>query len=113
MQDRTKPHDSEEFDVFISHTTEDKDFVFPLAHALRATGLRIWFDDFELQLHDTNLLVFRNPSLNNPTGESPGPTRWFQDHQFLVENPDSLIHRYHAVEDVAFTICLSGDARHD
>ena len=36
MQDHIKFHmDPEEFDVFISHATEDKDFVVPLAHALR------------------------------------------------------------------------------
>ena len=46
-------HDAEEFDVFISHATEDKDFAGPLAHRLRSAGLRVWFDEFELGLGDS------------------------------------------------------------
>ena len=42
-----------EFDVFISHATEDKDFAGPLAHGLRSAGLRVWFDEFELGLGDS------------------------------------------------------------
>ena len=42
------------FDVFISHATEDKDdLVRPLAHSLRAGGLEVWFDEFELKLGDS------------------------------------------------------------
>ena len=37
-----------EYDVFISHATEDKDFTTPLAVALREAGLKVWYDDFEL-----------------------------------------------------------------
>lgn len=40
-----------EWDVFISHATEDKDEVVrPLAHALQAVGLRVWYDEFELRI---------------------------------------------------------------
>ena len=42
-----------EFDVFISHATEDKDFAGPLARDLRSAGLRVWFDEFELELGDS------------------------------------------------------------
>ncbi len=43
----------EEWDVFISHATEDKDAIAqPLAEALRARGLRVWYDDFSLKLGD-------------------------------------------------------------
>ena len=39
------------FDVFISHASEDKDaLVRPLAESLRAKGLRVWFDEFELRI---------------------------------------------------------------
>src|SRR5580765_4942879 len=35
-----------EYDVFISHASEDKDAVVrPLAHALSGGGLRVWFDE--------------------------------------------------------------------
>lgn len=40
-----------EWDVFISHATEDKDEVVrPLVHALQAVGLRVWYDEFELRI---------------------------------------------------------------
>jgi hypothetical protein len=42
------------WDVFISHATEDKEAVVrPLAHALQARGLRVWYDEFELRLGDS------------------------------------------------------------
>jgi hypothetical protein len=43
-----------DFDVFISHATEDKDAVVrPLAHALKERGLLVWYDEFELQIGDS------------------------------------------------------------
>jgi hypothetical protein len=46
--------DVPEYDVFISHATEDKDEVVrPLANALVAVGLRVWYDEFELHIGDS------------------------------------------------------------
>lgn len=43
-----------EYDVFISHASEDKDEVVrPLANALRNEGLRVWYDEFELKIGDS------------------------------------------------------------
>lgn len=43
-----------EYDVFISHASEDKDDVVrPLAHALQDGGLSVWFDEFELKIGDS------------------------------------------------------------
>ena len=43
-----------EFDVFISHATEDKDgIVRPLAHALRDREVNVWYDEFELRVGDS------------------------------------------------------------
>lgn len=43
-----------EFDVFISHASEDKDeIVRPLAHALKESGLKVWYDEFELKIGDS------------------------------------------------------------
>ena len=43
-----------EYDVFISHAAEDKDeIVRPLANALRASGLTVWYDEFELVIGDS------------------------------------------------------------
>lgn len=43
-----------EWDVFISHASEDKDEVVrPLAESLRGHGLRVWYDEFELSIGDS------------------------------------------------------------
>jgi hypothetical protein len=43
-----------DYDVFISHASEDKDSVVrPLAHALLEGGLEVWFDEFELRIGDS------------------------------------------------------------
>ena len=43
-----------EYDVFISHASEDKDAVArPLAEALRKNGLTVWYDEFELRIGDS------------------------------------------------------------
>jgi hypothetical protein len=43
-----------EFDVFISHASEDKeDLVRPLANSLREGGLKVWYDEFELKIGDS------------------------------------------------------------
>ncbi|MGW6932926.1 DUF1883 domain-containing protein [Lentzea sp. NPDC054927] len=45
---------SKQWDVFISHASEDKDeIVRPLAHALQGLDLRVWYDEFELKLGDS------------------------------------------------------------
>jgi len=43
-----------EFDVFISHASEDKaDVVRPLADCVAARGVAVWYDEFELRLGDS------------------------------------------------------------
>jgi len=43
-----------EYDVFVSHASEDKELVArPLAEKLRKLGLRVWFDEFELKIGDS------------------------------------------------------------
>ena len=43
-----------EYDVFISHASEDKDEVArPLAEALRSNGLSVWYDEFALRIGDS------------------------------------------------------------
>lgn len=42
------------WDIFISHASEDKNsFVAPLANALSAFGVNVWYDEFELKLGDS------------------------------------------------------------
>ena len=42
-----------QFDVFIAHASEDKNFVTPLASALIRRGLKVWYDDFILRIGDS------------------------------------------------------------
>lgn len=43
-----------EWDVFISHASEDKEgFVRPLAQALAQLGVQVWYDEFTLELGDS------------------------------------------------------------
>lgn len=47
-------HDVVKYDIFISHASEDKDEVVrPLAQALQAGGLSVWYDGFELKIGDS------------------------------------------------------------
>ena len=41
------------WDVFISHASEDKDFVRPLAEALHQSGLLVWYDELTLTVGDS------------------------------------------------------------
>lgn len=42
------------WDVFVSHASEDKEpFALPLAEALKAEGLKVWFDVFTLKIGDS------------------------------------------------------------
>jgi hypothetical protein len=44
----------DEYDVFISHASEDKDAIArPIAEALSSYGVRVWYDEFTLKLGDS------------------------------------------------------------
>ncbi len=56
--------DEYQYDVFISHASEDKDDVArPLAVRLRDLGLRVWYDEFELRIGDS-LVAKLNAGIN-------------------------------------------------
>lgn len=45
---------TQSYDVFISHASEDKDEVArPMAEALQAHGLKVWYDEFTLRIGDS------------------------------------------------------------
>ncbi|XHR83846.1 MAG: TIR domain-containing protein [Gloeotrichia echinulata GP01] len=45
---------TDQYDVFISHVSEDKDsFVRPLAQELQKRNYRVWYDEFSLKLGDS------------------------------------------------------------
>ncbi|KOP25952.1 hypothetical protein AMR41_11825 [Hapalosiphon sp. MRB220] len=56
---------SYEHDIFISHASEDKYFVRPLAEKLQNEGYRVWYDEFSLTVGD-NL----SESINKGLSES-------------------------------------------
>jgi len=43
---------NEDYDVFISHATEDKDYVEPLVRDLEAAAIKVWFDKTSLEWGD-------------------------------------------------------------
>src|SRR5881275_708818 len=45
--------DSFSFDVFLSHSSEDKATVCAIADRLRADGVRVWFDDWHIRPGDS------------------------------------------------------------
>ncbi len=42
-----------DYDVFLSHSSQDRDVVRPLAERLRADGLRVWLDEWEIRPGDS------------------------------------------------------------
>src|SRR5881275_3303861 len=45
--------DDFQYDVFLSHSAKDKAVVRPIAERLRADGLRVWLDDWEIRPGDS------------------------------------------------------------
>ncbi|HLQ44017.1 MAG TPA: toll/interleukin-1 receptor domain-containing protein [Planctomycetaceae bacterium] len=41
------------FDVFLSHSSRDKDVIRELAERLKRDGLRVWFDQWEIKPGDS------------------------------------------------------------
>ena len=53
VSNQHSPQSLKLYDVFICHATEDKDEIArPLASALRAEDLQVWYDEFELRIGD-------------------------------------------------------------
>ena len=44
---------SESYDVFLSHSSEDKSVVHSVAERLKSDRLRVWLDDWELRPGDS------------------------------------------------------------
>jgi hypothetical protein len=51
---RSQIQENKSFDFFISHASEDKEsFVRPLADSLIRNGIKVWYDEFQLQIGDS------------------------------------------------------------
>ena len=56
--------DDYQYDLFLSHASEDKDEVArPLAHLLQERGLSVWYDETELRIGD-NLVAKLNAGIS-------------------------------------------------
>jgi hypothetical protein len=50
----TQIQENKSYDFFISHASEDKEsFVRPLANTLIKNGIKVWYDEFQLQIGDS------------------------------------------------------------
>lgn len=57
--------DDYDYDLFLSHASEDKEEVArPLAILLRDLGLRVWFDEFEFRIGD-RMITKLNKGINS------------------------------------------------
>ena len=52
MVDQGQDPPTTDFDVFVSHASEDKSYVGPLVKALKEAGIRVWFDNQILEWGD-------------------------------------------------------------
>jgi hypothetical protein len=58
-----------EYDVFISHASEDKEtFVKPLVAALKLNGYKVWYDEFTLKVGDSLRRSIDNGLVNSRYG---------------------------------------------
>jgi len=53
------------YDVFLSHSAKDKAVVRPLAERLRADGVKVWFDEWELPV-----AASRQSAANSSAGQA-------------------------------------------
>ena len=90
-------------DLFISHASEDKDFVGPLAVALNAQGLEIWYDEHELQIGDRVREKIDEGLVHSRFGLVVFSPKFFEKHWPQYEL-DGLIARQMAGEPVILPI---------
>ena len=90
-------------DLFISHASEDKDWVGPLAVALRNEGLDIWYDEYELQIGDSVRDKIDQGLLQSRYGLVVFSPKFFEKHWPQYEL-DGLVARQNAGERVILHI---------
>ena len=104
MQNRTQMNVIDYRDLFISHASEDKeDFVRPLANALIAEGLQVWFDESELHIGDSLRQKIDEGLRRSHFGLVVFSPTFFQKHWTQYEM-DGLIARQTAGERVILPI---------
>ncbi len=93
-----------EYDIFISHASEDKDdFVRPLAQALVKEGLTVWYDEFEFTVGDSLRRRIDDGLVHSRFGVVVLSPSFFQKNWTQYEL-DGLTERQMAGEDVILPI---------
>jgi len=90
-----------QFDVFLSHSSQDKPAVRELAERLRADGLRVWFDEWEIRPGDSIPLAIERGLENSRTlilawSKDYAISEWgtFEHHTFLFRDPTNRRRRF-------------------
>jgi GTPase SAR1 family protein len=89
------------YDVFISHSAQDKPAVRELAERLRKDGLRVWFDEWEIKPGDAILLKIqasleRARTLVLIMSQHASASEWvtFEHHAVLFRDPTNQQRRF-------------------
>ena len=89
------------YDVFISHSSQDKPAVRELAERLRQDGLRVWFDEWEIKPGDAILLKLQAGLEQARTlvlvmSKHASASEWvtFEHHSVLFRDPTNQQRRF-------------------
>ena len=89
------------YDVFISHSSQDKPAVRELAERLRRDGLRVWFDEWEIKPGDAILLKLQAGLEQARTlvlvmSQHASVSEWvtFEHHSVLFRDPTNQQRRF-------------------
>jgi hypothetical protein len=90
------------YDVFLSHSAKDKPIVRDLAQRLKADGLRVWLDDWEIQPGDSIPARIRQALPQCRTlvlcmSKNASRSQWatFEHNTFLFPDPNNTQRRFH------------------
>ena len=96
---------SNAYDVFISHASEDKDVIVrPLAIIFERLSVRVWYDEFSLQLGDS-LTTSIDKGLQESRYGVVFPVEWKKSH------PESHSMVHHTTEAEHVTAILKSRAK--
>ena len=89
------------YDVFISHASEDKDFVREIAKKLSYKGFNVWYDEFTLTLGDSLRRKIDDGLANSRYGVVVLSEKFFEK-EWTQKELDALV----AMEDGQYKIIL-------
>jgi len=84
-------NESTSYDVFVSHSTEDKEFVDPLVTALKAAGINVWYDKDRMQWGDNLRSSIDEGLLNSRFGIVVFSRAFFQKRRWTEHELNGLL----------------------